>query len=186
MKKENILILILISLGLWYINDIAEKHDALLRERIEEQQKELAFEFYQDSLKRIGEFYTEESELLASTDKKPVSMKKKKGPREVTITKYHPLKSQTDDTPLQTADLSKISMAKLYRGKIKWVAVSRDLLKEYGYGSKIRISTGDPDIDGVYEVHDTMNPRFVARIDILSHPKHALGKGLWTGKIRKF
>lgn len=77
-------------------------------------------------------------------------------------------------------------MAKLYRGKIKWVAVSRDLLKEYGYGSKIRISTGDPDIDGVYEVHDTMNPRFVARVDILSHPKHTLGKGLWTGKIRKF
>lgn len=183
MKKENILILILISLGLWYINDIAEKHDALLKERIEEQQKELAFEFYQDSLKRAGEFYTEKSELLASMDKKPIPKKKS---REVTITKYHPVASQTDDTPLQTADLSKISMAKLYRGKIKWVAVSRDLLKEYGYGSKIRISTGDPDIDGVYEVHDTMNPRFVARIDILSHPKHALGKGLWSGKIRKF
>lgn len=178
MKKENILILILISLGLWYVNDIAEKHDALLRERIE---KELAFEFMKDE--RTGDFYTEESELLASTDKKPVPMKRSK---EVTITKYHPVKSQTDDTPLQTADLSKISMAKLYRGKIKWVAVSRDLLKEYGYGSKIRISTGDPDIDGVYEVHDTMNPRFMARVDILSHPKHALGKGLWTGKIRKF
>lgn len=177
MKKENILILVLISLGLWYINDIAEKHDALLKERIE---KELAFEFMEDSLERV----VEESELLAYTDKKPVP--KKRGPREVTITKYHPVASQTDDTPLQTADLSKISMAKLYRGKIKWVAVSRDLLKEYGYGSKIRISTGDPDIDGVYEVHDTMNPRFMARVDILSHPKHALGKGLWTGKIRKF
>ena len=111
---------------------------------------------------------------------------KKKTVKEVTVTKYHPVVNQTDNTPLQTADLSKISMAKLYRGKIKWVAVSRDLLKEYGYGSKIRISTGDPDIDGVYEVHDTMNPRFVSRVDILSHPKHSLGKGLWTVKIRKF
>lgn len=185
MKKNNIdliLFLVFISVGLWYVNDIAEKHDALIKSYVEERQEELAFEFYQDSLNRVYK----EPELLASEDPKPIKRRKKKVVKEVTITKYHPVANQTDNTPLQTADLSKISMAKLYRGKIKWVAVSRDLLKEYGYGSKIRISTGDPDIDGVYEVHDTMNPRFVSRVDILSHPKHSLGKGLWTGKIRKF
>lgn len=103
----------------------------------------------------------------------------------VVITKYRPLSGETDDTPLQTADLSEISMLKLYRGEIKWVAVSRDLLKKYGYGSKIKISTGDPDIDGIYEVHDTMNKRWTSRIDILTHPKHPLGKGRWEGKISK-
>ena len=185
MKKNNIdliLFLVFISVGLWYVNYIAEKHDALIKSYVEERQEELAFEFYQDSLNRVYK----EPELLASSDPKPLKRRKKKTVKEVTITKYHPVANQTDNTPLQTADLSKISMAKLYRGKIKWVAVSRDLLREYGYGSKIRISTGDPDIDGVYEVHDTMNPRFVSRVDILSHPKHSIGKGLWIGKIRKF
>lgn len=103
----------------------------------------------------------------------------------VVITKYRPLSRETDDTPLQTADLSEISMLKLYRGEIKWVAVSRDLLKKYGYGSKIKISTGDPNIDGIYEVHDTMNKRWTSRIDILTHPNHPLGKGRWEGKISK-
>lgn len=103
----------------------------------------------------------------------------------VVITKYRPLSRETDDTPLQTADLSEISMLKLYRGEIKWVAVSRDLLKKYGYGSKIKISTGDLDIDGIYEIHDTMNKRWTSRIDILTHPNHPLGKGRWEGKISK-
>ena len=103
----------------------------------------------------------------------------------VVITKYRPLSGETDDTPLQTADLSEISMLKLYRGEIKWVAVSRDLLKKYEYGSKIKIYTGDPDIDGIYEVHDTMNKRWTSRIDILTHPNHPLGKGRWEGKISK-
>ena len=103
----------------------------------------------------------------------------------VVITKYRPLSKETDDTPLQTADLSEISMLKLYRREIKWVAVSRDLLKKYEYGSKIKIYTGDPDIDGIYEVHDTMNKRWTSRIDILTHPNHPLGKGRWEGKISK-
>ena len=103
----------------------------------------------------------------------------------VVITKYRPFSKETDDTPLQTADLSEISMLKLYRGEIKWVAVSRDLLKKYGYGSKIKISTGDPDIDGIYEIHDTMNKKWTSRIDILTHPNHPLGKGRWEGKISK-
>lgn len=104
--------------------------------------------------------------------------------KNVTVTKYHPVNNQSDSTPLLTADQSKISLSRLYRKEIRWVAVSRDLLKVYGYGSRIKLSTGDPEIDGVYEVHDTMNSRFTARIDILSHPKHPIGKGLWKGKIK--
>lgn len=171
MKKDCItlfLVLVLSCLGLCYrVNNIVKMRNAELRKNL----------VYHDTT----------TSLVATVNKdKSNKYEKRSKIKEVTITKYHPVKSQTDDNPLQTADLSEISMTKLYKGKIKWVAVSRDLLKEYGYGSKIRISTGDPDIDGVYEVHDTMNPRFMARVDILSHPKHELGKGLWTGNIRKF
>lgn len=171
MKKDCItlfLVLVLSCLGLCCrVNNIARMRNAELRKSL----------VYHDTT----------TSLIAMAGKNNNKPEKRRSKiKEVTITKYHPVKSQTDDNPLQTADLSEISMTKLYRGKIKWVAVSRDLLKEYGYGSKIRISTGDPDIDGVYEVHDTMNPRFMARVDILSHPKHEIGKGLWTGNIRKF
>lgn len=171
MKKDCItlfLVLVLSCLGLCCrVNNIAKMRNAELRKSL----------VYHD---------TTTTSLVAMADEKNNKPKKRSGKtKEVTITKYHPVKSQTNDNPLQTADLSEISMTKLYRGKIKWVAVSRDLLKEYGYGSKIRISTGDPDIDGVYEIHDTMNSRFVARVDILSHPDKPIGKGLWNGNIQK-
>ena len=47
----------------------------------------------------------------------------------VTVTVYNPVMEQCDSTPLITADNSEIDLKKLKQGKLKWVAVSRDLLK---------------------------------------------------------
>lgn len=98
----------------------------------------------------------------------------------VTVTRYNPVQSQCDVDPLHTADNSEINLKKLKNDKIKWVAVSQDLLSKYNYGDKIElISEDDPSINGVYTVHDCMNRRFTNRVDILTHPKKDMGKGLW-------
>lgn len=168
--KETLKLILSVTIiigGFWWISEIAKRHDALLDERIKMEQEKLDYLFYVDSLKKEGVWDEDTLEY------------------NVVVTRYRPVVEETDDTPLQTADLSEISMVKLKRGKLRWVAVSRDLLKTYRYGSKIRIQTGDPDIDGVYEVHDTMNPRWTSRVDILTHPKESIGKGKWDGKISK-
>ena len=90
---------------------------------------------------------------------------------DVTVTMYHPVKQQTDRTPNILADGTKITIHKA--SEYKYVAVSRNLLKRWGgwldYGDFI-ILTGTDGKDGVYQVKDTMNKRFVNRIDILESP----------------
>lgn len=108
----------------------------------------------------------------AGTMKFKAPVKKKKT---VTATVYNPVKEQTDDSPLATADGSKIDLKKLKKKRIKWIAVSRDLLKDYEYGAKVKITSEYPSINGTYEVHDTMNKRFSNRIDILSAEKDSVG-----------
>lgn len=82
----------------------------------------------------------------------------------VTLTTYNAVKSQCDDNPLITADNSEIDMQKLKSGKLKWCAVSRNLLWAIPYGSIIYIEG-----HGYYEVRDTMNARYRHCIDILQH-----------------
>ena len=88
----------------------------------------------------------------------------------VVVTMYHPVADQTDDTPNITADGSviKISKASEYR----YVAVSRNMLTRYGgflrYGDYVWVDAGKK--SGVYQVRDTMAPRWVNRIDILESP----------------
>lgn len=104
--------------------------------------------------------------------------------RKVTATRYNPVESQCNDQPLITADMSKISLSKLKRGEIRWIAVSRDLRKIYKYGDIVEIKAKDGDdksINGLYEVHDTMNKRFTDRIDILTHADNPHGQGKWEG-----
>ena len=87
---------------------------------------------------------------------------------DVTVTMYNPSKSQTDSTPNETADGTKINPNKA--SAYRYVALSRDLLKRWGgpfnYGDYIAIK-GTEKYDGIYQVRDTMNPRFVDRVDIL-------------------
>ena len=80
----------------------------------------------------------------------------------VTLTTYNAVKSQCDNTPLITADGTKIDLKKLKNGKIKYAAISRDLLWCIPLGSVIHIEG-----HGYYDVRDTMNERFNHCIDIL-------------------
>ena len=90
---------------------------------------------------------------------------------EVTVTMYHPVSRQTDSTPNILADGTRIRVHKA--SEYKFIAVSRNLLKRHGgfldYGDFI-VLKGTDGKDGVYQVKDTMNKRFVNRIDILESP----------------
>ena len=87
----------------------------------------------------------------------------------VTVTTYNPTKAQCDDTPNITADGTKIKTWKA--SSYRYVALSRDLLSRWGgpfeYGDYIIIE-GTRDRDGVYQVRDTMNPKWTNRVDILT------------------
>tara|TARA_A100001201_G_scaffold1957_1_gene4960 strand:+ start:1246 stop:1797 length:552 start_codon:yes stop_codon:yes gene_type:complete len=90
---------------------------------------------------------------------------------EVTVTMYHPVRSQTDSTPNILADGTRIRVHKA--SEYRFIAVSRNLLKRWGgfldYGDFV-VLKGTGEKDGVYQVKDTMNPRWVNRIDILETP----------------
>lgn len=86
----------------------------------------------------------------------------------VTLTYYQPVKEQCDKQPLITSDGSKINLHHLKKGKIKWCAISRDLLYLFPKNKPKRVYIEG---FGVYEVKDVMNKRFKHRIDILIHPK---------------
>ena len=89
----------------------------------------------------------------------------------VTVTMYHPVSRQTDSTPNILADGTRIRVHKA--SDYKFIAVSRNLLRRFGgwidYGDFVLLK-GSAGKDGVYQVRDTMNPRFVNRIDILESP----------------
>ena len=86
----------------------------------------------------------------------------------VDVTMYQPVYPQTDKTPDITADGTKIRISKA--SEYKFVALSRNLLKRWGgpfdYGDFILIK-GAGKKDGVYQVRDTMNPKWVNVVDIL-------------------
>ena len=85
----------------------------------------------------------------------------------VLITWYNPCESQCDSDPLVTADMSRIDIKKLNNRDIRWIAVSRDLLKKYSMGDTIIIESSNPRINGEWVIHDKMNKRFTKRIDLL-------------------
>ena len=87
----------------------------------------------------------------------------------VTVTTYNPTKAQCDDTPNITADGTRIKPWKAT--DYRYVALSRDLLSRWGgpfeYGDYIVIE-GTDGWDGIYQVRDTMNPKWTNRVDILT------------------
>ena len=89
----------------------------------------------------------------------------------VTVTMYEPVRYQTDSTPNILADGTRIRVQKA--SEYRFIAVSRNLLKRHGgwldYGDFVLLK-GTNHKDGVYQVRDTMNKRFVNRIDILESP----------------
>ena len=87
----------------------------------------------------------------------------------VTVTTYNPTPHQTDSTPNETADGTIIKPWKAT--EYRYVALSRDLIARWGgpfeYGDYIVIE-GTDGWDGVYQVRDTMNPKWINRVDILT------------------
>jgi 3D (Asp-Asp-Asp) domain-containing protein len=91
--------------------------------------------------------------------------------RKVIGTYYHADVGQTDARPLETADGHIIDQSKLRSGKLRWIALSRDLIDRYGghfsYGDRVYVYHPDKRIRGWWILHDTMNKRFKNRIDFL-------------------
>ena len=124
------------------------------------------FEKYKENMLQMTSELQRENERLNSI----VEEFKLEG-MEVTVTMYHPVSRQTDSTPNILADGTRIRVHKA--SEYKFIAVSRNLLKRHGgfldYGDFI-VLKGTDGKDGVYQVKDTMNKRFVNRIDILESP----------------
>ena len=87
------------------------------------------------------------------------------------LTVYNPLEGQTDSDPLITASNNTIPVEELQCGGLRWMALSRDLLKRFGgtisYGDTVAVHSGDRAIDGLWIVNDTMNKRYQNRGDLL-------------------
>ena len=128
--------------------------------------------FHSHKEKMMNESLRKTQELTLRNEKleKLVSEYKLEG-MDVTVTMYHPVSRQTDSTPNILADGTRIQVHKA--SEYRYIAVSRNLLKRYrgwlDYGDFILLK-GTDGKDGVYQVRDTMNKRFVNRIDILESP----------------
>jgi 3D (Asp-Asp-Asp) domain-containing protein len=99
----------------------------------------------------------------------------------VTLTCYQPVKEQCNDKPLITSDGSKINLKHLKAEKIKWCAISRDLLYLFPKGKPKKIYIEGY---GIYEVRDVMNKRHTHRVDILIHPKDSKRISIKNVKIK--
>lgn len=89
----------------------------------------------------------------------------------ITGTYYNPVAAQCDESPLVTADGSKIDVEKLEQRKIRWVALSRNLLQRWGgpfnHGDTIDVYHSNTAVSGKWVVHDVMNKRAKNKIDFL-------------------
>ena len=87
---------------------------------------------------------------------------------EIKATMYHPVKSQCDNTPLITADGSRIDPYNV--SSWNWIAVSQHMLTRNGgplnYGDTVYIF-GTEHKDGMYVIKDCMNKRKTNQIDFL-------------------
>lgn len=124
----------------------------------------------------VGLFFLYFNTLLNEADTKPQIIQKdtiqtKEIPyKKLKATYYNPVQNQCDGNPLITATGYRISLRKLKKGKLKVVALSRDLLKEYPYNSEIYVHY-PVHLRGCWKVEDTMNKRFSNRIDFLAYGK---------------
>lgn len=123
-------------------------------------------EFKDFSKEDIELFIKSDSTIIDLGNERPSKEIKSKGKvvTHVTLTTYNPVKEQCDNTPLVTANMTKIDLKKLKRGELKICAISRNLLYLIPMGSRIHIEG-----HGEYVVADLMNKRFSHCIDILQH-----------------
>ena len=123
------------------------------------------FDHYLDEAwDKVGEYQQQvfdlQDELRAVHSHKPTYT--------VTATMYRPTRYETDSSPNITADGTRINISNA--GSYRYIAVSRDMLSRWGgpfdYGDYVVIE-GTQEHDGIWQIKDTMNPRFTERIDFL-------------------
>lgn len=121
--------------------------------------------------------------LIAALTILPTSVTWSQQWNDVTATVYNADPRQCNADYLTTASGSRIDTTLLKDGKLRWIAVSRDLLDKYPYGTSVYlwISEGHPK-NGSYKVKDTMNKRYTNCIDILTYNER---HGKWKAKIQK-
>lgn len=94
----------------------------------------------------------------------------------VTLTCYHAVEAQCNANYLKTASGANIESTETAY-KHRYIAVSRDLLEEYPYGTVVTIdSCSISEYNGEWIVQDTMNKRWRNAVDILINPGMRLTK----------
>ena len=85
---------------------------------------------------------------------------------------YHAKAGQTDSTPLITASMKHIDTNRLKSGKLRWCALSRNLLKYFGgrlkWGDTITIYSSNDRLRGKWVVQDCMHEMYRDKIDFLT------------------
>ena len=112
----------------------------------------------------------ESRNMLLSTELDKLEIRRASSEFIVTGTMYSPTRAQCDATPNITADGTKINPK--HASSYRYVALSRDLLERWGgpfhYGEYISVEgTKNGQHDGIWQVRDTMNPKWVNMVDIL-------------------
>jgi 3D (Asp-Asp-Asp) domain-containing protein len=86
----------------------------------------------------------------------------------VHATKYSPTKKECGSGYLTTYDGSTINLRALERHKLRWLAISRDLLGKYKMGDTIIVESPKvPALNGEWIIHDLMPRRWKNKIDFL-------------------
>jgi len=95
--------------------------------------------------------------------KKPISLKG------TFFTSYNPEIGQTDGRPCVGAGMTNI--CELSKKGIRVIALSQDLVgraewKMFRYGEQVRLISDSPECNGIFQIEDTMNPRYKNRGDM--------------------
>tara|TARA_Y100000310_G_scaffold333714_1_gene411819 strand:+ start:490 stop:993 length:504 start_codon:yes stop_codon:yes gene_type:complete len=108
--------------------------------------------------------------MVLATELEQLEIRREENIFTVTGTMYSPTFAQCDNTPNITADGTKINPK--HASNYRYVALSRDLLERWGgpfqYGEYIAVEgTKSGKYDGIWQVRDTMNPKWLKRVDFL-------------------
>jgi len=92
----------------------------------------------------------------------PVAPRERLPVRVVTV--YHATVAQTDDTPLVTADGTKITSGQ------RICAVSQNMLTDVHFGDALWVDVPDRELRGIWWVHDVLAKRYTDYVDLLVPP----------------
>lgn len=97
----------------------------------------------------------------------------------VETTIYNAVPEQCDDTPQYTASMFKLNLKDVYSHRI--IAMEKTFMKNLGlkYGDVVMIE-GTDRWDGVWQIQDTMNPKYAGRKKIDLLVPNNIKQGKWS------